>query len=117
MPPQRGRYLVMCLSRRAELPCSVRLEQLVQGRNMRIRTFAAAAAGVLMVLAAWVSDASAQRSLDFNKRLRGELVLLGEKSVGFLVDRDVISVGQTEEWFRSRAFTALHFQAERNDIH
>lgn len=43
--------------------------------------------------------------------------LLGEKSVGFLVDRDVINVGQTADWYANRAFKALHFQVERNDVH
>ena len=46
-----------------------------------------------------------------------ELVLLGQKSVGFLVDRDVIEVGRSEDWFRNRAFRTLHFAAERNDLH
>jgi len=46
-----------------------------------------------------------------------DLVLLGQKSVGFLVDRDVIDVGKSEDWFRNRAFRTLHFAAERNDLH
>lgn len=45
------------------------------------------------------------------------LPLLGEKTVGFLVDRDVIEVGKPEDWFRNRAFRTLHFAAERNDLH
>ena len=44
-------------------------------------------------------------------------VPLGEQTVGFGIDRDVINVGQSEEWFRERAFKALHFIAERNEIH
>ena len=62
----------------------------------------------LMVLAL---PAQAQRGK------HNDLVLLGEKSVGFLVDRDVIEVGKSEEWFRDRAFRSLHFKAERNDLH
>lgn len=48
---------------------------------------------------------------------RPDLVLLGEKSVGFLVDRDVIDIGKSEDWFRDRAFKQLHFAVERNDLH
>ena len=44
-------------------------------------------------------------------------VALGEKVVGFGVDRDVINIGQSEEWFRNRAFRSLHLVAERNDVH
>ena len=43
--------------------------------------------------------------------------LLGEQRVGFRVDRDVIRVGQSEDWHRSRRFRTLHFMAEGNDIH
>ena len=43
--------------------------------------------------------------------------LLGQKTVGFAVDRDVIVIGQSEEWFRNRSYRALIFQAERNDVH
>jgi len=62
----------------------------------------------LMLLA---MPAQAQRDKD------DDLVLLGQKSVGFLVDRDVIDVGKSEDWFRNRAFRTLHFAAERNDLH
>jgi len=44
-------------------------------------------------------------------------LLLGEKSVGFAVDRDVVTIGYSEEWFRGRSFSKLHFVAERNDVH
>ena len=47
---------------------------------------------------------------------RGE-VLLGEKTVGFRVDRDTINVGQSEEWFRNRSFRSLRFRADGNDVH
>ena len=43
-------------------------------------------------------------------------VPLGEKTVGFRVDRDIITVGQSEEWFRDRAFRRLHLVAERSEI-
>lgn len=43
--------------------------------------------------------------------------LLGEQTVGFLVDRDIINVNQSDDWHRNRAFKALHFQVERNDVH
>ena len=46
-----------------------------------------------------------------------ELVLLGEKTVGFGVDRDVIEIGRSEDWFRDRSFSKLLFAAERNDLH
>ena len=42
--------------------------------------------------------------------------LLGEKTVGFRVDRDTINIGQSEEWFRNRSYRALHFQADRSDV-
>ena len=44
-------------------------------------------------------------------------VLLGEKSVGFRVDRDTINIGQSEDWFRNRSFRSLRFHADRNDVH
>jgi len=62
----------------------------------------------LMVLAL---PAQAQRDRD------DDLVLLGQKTVGFLVDRDIIKINQSEDWFRNRAFRSLHFAAERNDLH
>ena len=43
--------------------------------------------------------------------------LLGEKTVGFKVDRDVINIGQSEDWFRDRSYRSLRFQAERSDIY
>jgi hypothetical protein len=44
-------------------------------------------------------------------------LLLGQQTVGFGVDRDAINIGQSEDWFRTRSFKALHFVAERNDVH
>ena len=39
------------------------------------------------------------------------------KDVGFGVDRDVIRIGQGEDWYRDRRFRTLHFIAEGNDVH
>jgi hypothetical protein len=74
--------------------------------------------GALMMIGAFATDAFAQRfDRDERRRFRErEWVLLGEKSVGFLVDRDVIRVGRDEDWFRSRSFRTLHFVADQNDI-
>lgn len=71
----------------------------------------AALAGAL-VLTALATDAMAQR----RDRDR-EWVLLGEQSVGFRVDRDIIRIGQSEDWYKDRAFRRLHLIAEGNDIH
>ncbi len=53
---------------------------------------------------------------DRNRGGNFELVLLGERTVEFRTDRDVINVGQSEDWFRTRSFRALRFYAERNDV-
>lgn len=68
-------------------------------------------AGALL-LSALATDAMAQR----RDRDR-EWILLGEQQVGFRVDRDVIRIGQSEDWYRSRSFRRLHLVAEENDIH
>jgi hypothetical protein len=78
---------------------------------MRGRIFAALA-GALVLMGTLATDASAQR----RDRDR-DWVLLGEKEVGFAVDRDVIRIGQSEDWYRNRAFRTLYFVAERNDVH
>ena len=44
-------------------------------------------------------------------------LLLGEQRVGFRADRDIIRINQSEDWFRSRSFSTLHFVAEGNDVH
>jgi hypothetical protein len=44
-------------------------------------------------------------------------VLLGQKEVGFRVDRDVINIGQSEDWYRDRSFRSLQFVAEGNEVH
>jgi hypothetical protein len=48
---------------------------------------------------------------------RGEWVLLGEKAVGFRVDRDAIVINHPADWYRDRAFRRLHLVADRSDIH
>lgn len=65
----------------------------------------------LLVMGAMVSDAFAQR------RPQAEWVLLGEQRVGFAVDRDVIRIAQSEDWYRTRAFRGLQFVAEGSDIY
>jgi hypothetical protein len=44
-------------------------------------------------------------------------VPLGQQSVGFRADRDVIRVGKPEDFFHNRGFERLHFAAAGNDIH
>jgi hypothetical protein len=44
-------------------------------------------------------------------------ILPGQQAVGFEVDRDVINISQSEDWFRDRSFRSLCFVAERNDVH
>jgi hypothetical protein len=65
-----------------------------------------------LVLAALATDAVAQRG----DRYR-DWILLGEQSVGFRVDRDVVRISQPEDWYRDRAFRRLHLVAENNDIY
>lgn len=64
---------------------------------------------------------SGQRGADADDRedpyTRRGWTLLGEQTVGFAVDRDVIDVNQSEDWFRNRRFRPLHIVAERNDVH
>jgi hypothetical protein len=75
----------------------------------------AALAMMLVLMGALASTADAQRWRE-RERERGWL-LLGEKEVGFGVDRDVIRIGQGEDWYRDRRFRTLHFVAEGNDVH
>jgi hypothetical protein len=72
-------------------------------------------AGALL-LTAMATDAMAQRR-DRDRDRNREWILLGEQAVGFRVDRDVIRIGQTEDWYRDRSFRRLHLVAEGNDIH
>jgi hypothetical protein len=99
---------------------------------MCFRAIAGALAGVLVLAAVTATSAEAQRRGDDNPRSdrddrRGDRddrrarergwELLGEKTVGFRVDRDVINVSQSEDWFRDRRYRALHFLAGGNDIY
>jgi hypothetical protein len=90
--------------------------------RMLLRRLAALAAMLVLVGAA-ATDALAQRDFDRRDRDRRgggvdpDWVLLGEKSVGFRVDRDAINIGQSEDWYRDRRFRQLRFVADRNDVH
>ncbi len=64
------------------------------------------AVALLFLLVA--SPAQAQRDPDW--------VFLGEQLVG-KVERDVINIGQPEDWFTNRWFRALYFVAERVDVY
>ncbi len=64
---------------------------------------------IALLLTLLISTAHAQRNREW--------VPLGQQSVGFGVDRDVINIGQSEDWYTNRSFRALHFVAERNDVH
>jgi hypothetical protein len=71
---------------------------------------------VAIALLVLLQPASAQRDRDRRPDV-GEFdreVLLGEKSVGFRVDRDTINIGQSEDWYRNRSFRSLRFHADRN---
>jgi len=63
---------------------------------------------IALLLIVFFSPAHAQRPRD--------LVPLGERLVDFRVDRDIIDIGQSEEWYRNRQFRSLYFRAERNDV-
>ncbi len=75
--------------------------------------------GALMMVGAFATDALAQRfDRDERQRFRErEWVFLGEKTVGFRVDRDVVRINQGEDWYRTRTFRALHLVADRNDVY
>ena len=81
---------------------------------MRLRWMGVLAGALLMT--ALATDAMAQRR-DRDRDRNREWILLGEQAVGFRVDRDVIRIGQTEDWYRDRSFRRLHLVAEGNDIH
>jgi hypothetical protein len=70
----------------------------------------------LMLLGSRAEGGSDQQDRD-DPYLRRGWSLLGEQTVGFTVDRDIIDVNQSEEWYRNRRFRALHIVAERNDVH
>ncbi|TMJ73669.1 MAG: hypothetical protein E6G91_08585, partial [Alphaproteobacteria bacterium] len=86
---------------------------------MQLRHVATALASALVLAGVMATNALAQRDLDDDWRRghRAEWELLGQKRVGFGIDRDIIQVGQSEDWYRTRRFRSLHFQALRNDVH
>jgi hypothetical protein len=96
---------------------------------MICRRVASALAGALVLAGAMAADANAQRrdrddreqrrdgDDDWRRGHRAEWELLGQKRVGFGIDRDIIRIEQSEDWYRNRRFRSLHFQAQRNDIH
>jgi hypothetical protein len=65
----------------------------------------------------WDGDRDRDRDRGRDRGERGEWILLGEKAVGFRVDRDAINIGHSEDWYRNRGFRRLHLVAERSDIH
>ena len=70
------------------------------------------AGAVALLLTLMIAPSQAQRGPD------GRWVTLGEKSVGFLVDRDVLRLDRDEGWFnREGPFRTLRFTAEGNDVH
>jgi hypothetical protein len=80
-----------------------------------------ALAAALVLAGALSAQAVAQRwdgDRDDDRRgSRAEWVLLGEKAVGFRVDRDAIVINHPADWYRDRAFRRLHLIADGNDIH
>lgn len=86
-------------------------------RNRLLRA-AAVMAAAFVLAGTLAADVLAQRrDRDDDRRRNPDWVLLGEKEVGFRVDRDVIDIRQSEDWYRDRSFKALHLAAEGNDIH
>jgi hypothetical protein len=77
-----------------------------------------ALAAALVLTGTLAGDALAQRDRDRDRDGdRREWVLLGERQVNFRAERDVINIGQAEDWWRDRGFRRLHLIAERSDIH
>ena len=100
---------------------------------MYLRSIAAALASALLFAAVSATNADAQRRDrdsdrrfdrdsrsdrdDEARRRERRWELLGEKRVGFLVDRDVIRLRQGEDWYRERRYRTLHFVADGNDVY
>ena len=97
-----------------------------------VRSFSAVLASVMLMAALSTTAADAQRrdrdedrrsdrdgrgSRDEERRRERNWDLLGEKRVGFRVDRDVINLRQGEDWYRERRYRTLRFVADGNDIH
>lgn len=72
----------------------------------------AAALTAIAVLSSYLSPAAAQRFGLPAPETRGEWVMLGEHTVGFDVERDVIPIGRQEG-----RFTRLRLEAVRGDIY
>jgi hypothetical protein len=77
---------------------------------MILKQLAGVLVGAFLLAGVIAGDAAAQRDVR-------AWVLLGQQSVGFGVDRDTIRISQPEEWFRTRAFSALNFSVRQNDVH
>src|SRR6478672_7967761 len=84
-------------------------------REMRLKRTLMALAGALALAGTVAPVAQAQYFGEYHFRNR-EWVLLGQQEVGFRVDRDIINISHNEDWYRSRAFRALHFVAHGNDV-
>ena len=67
-------------------------------------------AGAMLLAAVSSSESEAQRD---DRRWE----LLGEKSVGFLVDRDVIALDQDDAWYKEKRYRRLRLAVDRNDLH
>ena len=80
-----------------------------------LRIIASVAIALLVLLQPASAQGDRDRRPDVGESDRE--VLLGEKSVGFRVDRDTINIGQSEDWYRSRRYRTLHFMAGGNDIY
>jgi hypothetical protein len=76
-----------------------------------------AALAVALALAGALSAAAVAQRWDKDGGDRGDWILLGEKSVKFKIDNDVIVVNHSEDWYKTRGFRRLHLVAENNDIH
>jgi hypothetical protein len=91
---------------------------MIREMTMHLRHVVSALAGALVMAGALATDAAAQRRDrdDDRGRDRG-WELLGEQSVGFRVDRDIIRINQSEDWYRTRRYRSLHFVAQGNEVH
>ena len=70
------------------------------------------AGAVALLLTLMIAPSQAQRGPG-----AARWVPLGEKSVGFLVDRDILRVNQKADWFdREGPFRSLRFTAEGNNV-
>lgn len=83
---------------------------------MKLRQIVVALTAAMTLIGATATDVGAQRR-DRDRDRGSELVLLGQQRVGFRVDRDTITINQSEEWYRTRRFRGLQFVAEGNEIH